>query len=106
MFDANDSSIQIWGPFLESPGNLQADKYIFKCFFADYTVITGLVLGQCYHRIIRFQNLVLKANKNCMTSVKKHLSPKSLIGPDKFTGTFEKRALGHQMPTLVIDPFG
>ena len=30
-------------PFLESPG-----KYIFKYFFADYTVITDMVLGKCF----------------------------------------------------------
>ena len=31
------------------------DKYIFKCFFfADYTLITDMVLGQSFHRYIRF----------------------------------------------------
>ena len=39
-----------------SPGNFNigSDKYIFECFFADYTAITDMVLGQCFNRIIRF----------------------------------------------------
>ena len=40
------------------------DKYIFKCLSADYIVITEMVLGQCFHRILRFKNLVFEANKN------------------------------------------
>ena len=35
-----------WGPF--------PDKYIMKFCYADYAVITDAVLGQCFHRIIRF----------------------------------------------------
>ena len=42
----------------------EPDKYIFKCFFADYTVITDMVLRQCFHRIIRFKKILFKANKN------------------------------------------
>ena len=31
---------------------------------ADYTVITDMVLSQCFHRIITCSNLVFKGNKN------------------------------------------
>ena len=30
------------------------DMYILKCFFANYIVITDMVLGQCFHIIVRF----------------------------------------------------
>ena len=46
------------GPFLESPSNLPGQISIFLnvfFFFADYAVITDMVLGQCFHRIIRFK---------------------------------------------------
>ena len=44
-----------WGPFLDSTGNLPGPISIFvNVFFADYTVITDMVLGQCFHKIIRF----------------------------------------------------
>ena len=44
-----------WGPFLESSGNLPGLISIFlKVFFADYTGIKDMVIGQCFHRIIRF----------------------------------------------------
>ena len=51
---------QGWGSFLESavnlPGPLSIHFYFLflSLFFADYTVITDMVLGQCFHRIIRF----------------------------------------------------
>ena len=51
---------QCWGSFLESavnlPGPLSIHFYFLflSLFFADYTVITDMVLGQCFHRIIRF----------------------------------------------------
>ena len=50
--------------FSKVPVTYRARKVYFKRFFADYTVITDMVLGQCFHRIVRFQNLVFKANKN------------------------------------------
>ena len=43
--------LEVRGPFLESPGNLPGPISIF---FADYTVIIDMALGQCFHRIIRF----------------------------------------------------
>ena len=51
--------------FSEVPGNLLGPISIFfNVFFADYTVITAMVLSQCFHIIIRFSNLVFKGNKN------------------------------------------
>ena len=43
------------GLFLERTGNLSGPVSIFlNVFFADCTVITDMVLGQCFHRSIRF----------------------------------------------------
>ena len=53
------------GPVSRKSRNLPGPVSIFlNVFFADYTVITDMVLGQCVYRIIRFRNLVFKANKN------------------------------------------
>ena len=36
--------------FLKVPvTNRGPDKHVFKCFFADYTVIKDMVLGQSFH---------------------------------------------------------
>ena len=75
------SPFPTWGPSLESPGNLSGPISIFlNAFFADYTVITDMVLGQCFHRIIRFKNLVFKANKNRLL-LKNFYHQKHLPGP-------------------------
>ena len=43
------------GLFLESSGNLPDPISLYlNVFFSDNTVITDMVLGQCFHRIIRF----------------------------------------------------
>ena len=53
----SNTRFRIWGPFLESPGNLPGwiSILFLKWFFAfaDYTVITDVALGQCFLRIIR-----------------------------------------------------
>ena len=49
---------------LPDPEVTGPDKHIFKCFYDDYTLITDIVLGQWFYRIIRFKNLVFKADKN------------------------------------------
>ena len=49
------SCLMPWGPFLKGPGNLPGPISLFlNVFFAGYTMITDMVLGQCFHRIIRF----------------------------------------------------
>ena len=40
--------------FSKVPVTYRALKLHFKMFFADYTVITDMLHGQCFHRIIRF----------------------------------------------------
>ena len=43
------------GPFIDSSGNLPGPISIFlNVFFADNTAITDMVIGQCFHGIIRF----------------------------------------------------
>ena len=54
--DHENLAILARGPFLaKSPGNLAGPISILVnfFFFADYTMITDMVLGQCFHRIIR-----------------------------------------------------
>ena len=43
------------GLFLESPGNLPGPRSIFvNVFSLNYTVNRDMILGQSFHRIIRF----------------------------------------------------
>ena len=53
--DHENLAIVARGPFLESPGNLPGPISIFvNVFFADCAMITDMIVGQCFHRIIRF----------------------------------------------------